>query len=228
MIAHGAGLLPHLSVQGWATAASAATVAGGVVTVSAAIWNARFGRLVMRGLRLLAWLDPLHGVKRDLRHIAKELRPNGGSSLSDKVNAIWTRQGMTAARVGMLLDESDALLWQSDLDGKQVWASRALIEITGRPASELLGWGWTNVIHPADRERIRRAWMECTAEGRNFEERCRFQTLHGIRPGPEYSGLLVAKPFAFDGKIIAWIGRATIDPLPAPPAPPKPHRRPAR
>lgn len=209
-----AALAPHLTSQAWATLAAIATVLAGAVTVLGAFWSPPVRQAIRAVLGILAYLDPLRGIKAHLlsqdgllSEIAKELKPNGGSSISDKVNAIWTRQGMTAARLGMLLDESDALLWQSNLEGQQVWASRALIEITGRPASELLGWGWTNVIHPDDRNRIRDTWVGCLRDGRNFEERCRFQTLHGTH----YAGALIAKPFTFDGRIIAWIGRCTLD-----------------
>lgn len=190
-------------------AASAATV----LVAVAAIWRQTFGRLLRWIWNGLKYLDPLRGIKanlirqdRMLADIAKELKPNGGSSISDKVNAIWTRQGMTAARVGMLLDESDSLLWLSDVEGRQLWSSRALIEITERPAADLLGWGWVNVIHPDDRNRIRDVWVACLRDVRNFEEPCRFQTLHGTH----YAGMLVAKPFFFDGKVISWIGRATV------------------
>lgn len=206
-----------LSPTDWATLASVATVLSGVAAV---LWRSPLKRLARPVVSVLAHLDPLHGIKRDIAHITKELRPNGGSSLSDKVNAIWTRQGMSAATVGMLLDESEALLWQSDTEGRQVWASRALIEATGRPASELLGWGWLNVIHPEDRESFRKAWISCLVEGRIFEERCRLQTPQGRH----YIGALVAKPFSFDGKVIAWIGRATIQATAVPELPHHPAR----
>lgn len=202
-----AGVVPHLTSQGWATLASVAGVLGGGATLVGMIFRAPVVGVLKSVLGVLAHLDPLRSLKRDVGTIKAQLQPNGGSSLSDKVNAIWERQGMTAAKMGMLLDESDALLWQSDLDGRQVWASRALVEITGRAPAELLGWGWTNVIHPDDRDRIRKCWIASLVEGRNFEEQCRFQTLHGTH----YSGQLVAKPFLFDGKVIAWIGRATLD-----------------
>lgn len=203
--------MAHLSSTQWATLGSIATVVSGGATIAGLVWRTRVGALLRAALHVLAWLDPLHSLKRDVAHITKELRPNGGSSLSDKVNAIWTRQGMTAARVGMLLDESEAMLWQSDLDGRQTWASRALIDATGRPLSELLGWGWLNAIHPGDRERIRKAWLSCLAEGRNFEDECRFQAIRGERYDDTMAGKLVAKPFMFDGRVIAWIGRATLE-----------------
>lgn len=223
-----AALAPHLTSQGWATLASIATVLAGAVTVLAAFWSPPVRRIVKAVLGVLAYLDPLRGLKRDnvefretLASITKELRPNGGSSLTDKVNAvvvqlssIHERQGVVAANTEMLLDESSALLWRSDTNGRQVWASRALIAASGRPASELLGMGWVNTIHGADQERIRKAWQVCIVEARIFEARCRFASMDGGILG----GRLVAKPFTFDGQIIGWIGCATLDEPTAEPA----------
>ncbi|WP_406857695.1 PAS domain-containing protein [Alsobacter sp. KACC 23698] len=48
------------------------------------------------------------------------------------------------------------ILWTAGIDGKLVdspqWAA-----VTGQAPSDMLGWGWLNAVHPADRERTREA-----------------------------------------------------------------------
>lgn len=202
----------QLSHIDWTTVAQVAGAGAGAATMAVALPKVR---AALRPVgRALAYLDPMRGLKRDVAMVVKEMRPNGGSSLTDKVNAtlvqlggIHDRQVVVSAYLTMLLDESPSLFWRSDINGRQVWASKALVDASGRPASELLGMGWVNVIHGADQARVRGHWNACIAEERIFEADCRFATPHGRF----FRGRLVAKPFTFDGRVVGWLGTATID-----------------
>jgi PAS domain-containing protein len=221
----------------WPVAAEIATVVAGGATILGAIPRVReiFGPAVAGAWRILQRLDPNREMKQTVKWIASELRPNGGGSMRDKVdlnsgniaamvstieavnnqlNAVIFTQSKHGARLSMLLDESEELGWLSDLEGKQIWASRALVEASGRPASELMGMGWLNTIHGEDQERIRKAWQTCIVEGRNFEADCRF-----VRPGLPGAlrdivthGRLYGWPYVVDEKAVLWRGRAVIAP----------------
>src|SRR5262249_22444303 len=50
----------------------------------------------------------------------------------------------------------------------------------GRPESELLGWGWLEMLHPDDRERTRQAWQAAVDNGQSqYEIEHRFRRFDG-------------------------------------------------
>jgi PAS domain S-box-containing protein len=44
------------------------------------------------------------------------------------------------------------LIWTAGPDGACDYVNQRWAEFTGRPLSEMLGWGWTEFLHPEDRE----------------------------------------------------------------------------
>lgn len=55
-----------------------------------------------------------------------------------------------------MADEAPAVLWVTNPDGSCSFLSRGWYEFTGQRATDGLGWGWIDAIHPDDRERNRR------------------------------------------------------------------------
>lgn len=64
--------------------------------------------------------------------------------------------------------------------GEVVWVSASFITMTGRPLSELLGWGWTNAVHREDVAKVREAWELCIEDGRVFEHEYRYVSTTGF------------------------------------------------
>jgi PAS domain S-box-containing protein len=57
----------------------------------------------------------------------------------------------------------------TDPRGQVTYANEASCRIVGRSAEEMMGWGWSQALHPADRERIRTEWAEAATSGRPYE-----------------------------------------------------------
>src|SRR5262249_21042145 len=53
-------------------------------------------------------------------------------------------------------------------DGAFEYLNRQWAEFTGLPLEEMLGWNWTNVVHPFDVEENVRVWKDAIATGDPF------------------------------------------------------------
>ncbi|CAO3435407.1 PAS domain S-box protein [Azospirillum doebereinerae] len=69
------------------------------------------------------------------------------------------------ARFRTLAQTMPQLVWTAVDGGECTWVSPRWAEFTGRPAKEMLAWGWLEVVHPDDRAQARAAWIEATARG---------------------------------------------------------------
>ncbi|MGY1638234.1 SpoIIE family protein phosphatase [Geodermatophilus sp. SYSU D00742] len=56
-------------------------------------------------------------------------------------------------RFTAIADLAPALIWVTDAEGRRVFVNRGWTQFTGRPAGEELGEGWTDGLHPGDRDR---------------------------------------------------------------------------
>ncbi len=105
-----------------------------------------------------------------------------------------------------LAEVSPSGIWQADSAGKATYISPRWSEIIGIPAEDALGAGWTENLHPEDRERMRREWNPAARKGEIFRAECRF-----VRPdGATIWTLNVAAPERDElGKIVGWVGTIT-------------------
>jgi PAS domain S-box-containing protein len=62
-----------------------------------------------------------------------------------------------------LTESLPQLVWSATPDGACDYFSMQWTEYTGVPESDLLGWGWLEVLHPDDREPTRRLWTDSVA-----------------------------------------------------------------
>ena len=118
------------------------------------------------------------------------------TSVDSKNNAI-------VAKFTAMLDQPNMPpLFETDADGECVWVSASYIAMTGRPLSELLGWGWTNAIHPDDIENVRIAWERSVRDERIFEHSYRFLSVGGTVTKVRCH----ATPIINDKEITGYIG----------------------
>jgi PAS domain S-box-containing protein len=59
-----------------------------------------------------------------------------------------------------LLDEFPALIWRAGRDSQCNYFNRAWLEFTGRTLAQELGEGWAESVHPEDRERCVREYLD--------------------------------------------------------------------
>ncbi len=97
-------------------------------------------------------------------------------------------------------------VWTASADGTSDYFSTQITEYTGLPESELLAWGWLDVLHPDDRQRTRNSWIEAIAKERNHEVEHRIRGSNG-----EYRWFTTRGVPIRDGagQVVKWFGTCT-------------------
>ena len=123
----------------------------------------------------------------------------------------------------LIIDSIPALIDTALPDGNLDFFNRPWLEYVGVPMDELLGWGWTNAIHPEDVAGIVAEWRACVASGKTFQYEARVRRADGIvdrspgrckhearvrRADGQYRWMFHrAVPFRNDGgHIVRWYG----------------------
>ena len=108
-------------------------------------------------------------------------------------------------RYRSLVQAGAQVVWVTTPTGQIAEDSPEWRWITGQSLEEYLGNGWLDAIHPEDRERVEREWLECVRAGKVFDSRYRVRTKTGSYRHYDVR----AVPIERDGKIIEWVGAST-------------------
>ena len=95
------------------------------------------------------------------------------------------------------------LFWTASADGiveNDVPLWRAY---TGQSMEEVQGWGWLHAVHPEDRERVKRAWMNALANKGAYETEYRLRRYDGVYRTFSVCGVPL---FEQDGCLREWVG----------------------
>lgn len=130
-----------------------------------------------------------------LVNISKEFAPNCGSSLRDCMNRVENNIDNLRATDHLLLEMSDIGHFETDGKGECIWANKKYEEITGMQLHDLLGTGWINSIHPADREAVTEEWNEAFKGKRQFVYLFRY-----LRPDGEVRSVRVQAVINYNTK----------------------------
>ena len=96
-------------------------------------------------------------------------------------------------------------VWRTDAQGSLLVDMPGWRGHTGQTAEELLGFGWLDAVHPADRERVERSWREAVTAKGSYE--CEYSILspEGRRREIVARGV----PLVDDGVVLEWVGIST-------------------
>ncbi|HEY4441723.1 MAG TPA: SpoIIE family protein phosphatase [Candidatus Elarobacter sp.] len=118
------------------------------------------------------------------------------------------REALIAAesRARTIADAMPQLTGITDAAGRVLWVNDKHVAYTGQPSDEVLGEGWTTIVHPEDVLPMLDGWRNALASGEPFETQYRLRRFDGAyrwflnRSVPVRDG---------NGKITSWIGTAT-------------------
>jgi two-component system, cell cycle sensor histidine kinase and response regulator CckA len=105
-----------------------------------------------------------------------------------------------------LMEALPLLVWTCTTDGACDYLSRQWLEFTGVPASEQLGTGWLNALHPNDRDRASAAWYNAVRGQGGYDLEYRLRRHDGLYRWFKTRGVAQMAP---DGAIAGWIGTCT-------------------
>jgi len=103
----------------------------------------------------------------------------------------------------LLIDSAPALIHTALPDGYLDFFNQAWLNYVGRSLKDLLGWRWTEYIHPEDLEGIVQKWRASLASGEPFLHEARVRRADG-----EYRTFLHQKVPLRDklGQVVKWYG----------------------
>ena len=136
--------------------------------------------------------------------ILAELRPNGGASLRDSITRIEAQNAVALGRIDIVMVAlgDQVAAYETDHAGLCVCTSPAYCDLVGRPAADLLGWGWIVALHHDDADHVRDCWRSSVDDRRAFEMRFRL-----VRPdGTPVPVLSRATPLFAGHRLIGWSG----------------------
>ena len=140
---------------------------------STKFWSVTFGR---EHHRIFNQLDTL---SKQLGEVVHEIRPNGHGSIQEMLVEIIEQNEDNKALTGARLNADHQAIFLTDKQGKVTKNNRRHSIMTGFTFEELKGDGWINVIHPDDRDMVRRKWNQAVHENREFSESIRYVTHSG-------------------------------------------------
>lgn len=106
-------------------------------------------------------------------------------------------------RFRLLADSAPVMIWMTDVQGDCIFVNRCWLEFTGRPASEALGNGWEEDIHPDDRQKVAASFHQDVAAQRSI--RMEYRRRH--HDGQYRYVLDVGVPrLSEDGDLVGYIG----------------------
>lgn len=68
-----------------------------------------------------------------------------------------------------ILNISEIPTFETDSRGACTFANKASLDLLGRTFEELKNFGWLNIIHPEDRQKVKDEWDAAIRDRRNFE-----------------------------------------------------------
>ena len=101
------------------------------------------------------------------------------------------------------IDTIPAFVFSALPDGSIDFISQSLFDYTGLSPEKALGWDWTTLVHPEDRDRAVERWRESLATGEPGENEHRIRQANG-----EYRWFLARNLALRDenGQIVRWYG----------------------
>ncbi len=78
-----------------------------------------------------------------------------------------------------IADGAPVSMWRSDTTMACEWVNKAWLEFTGRPAEQELGFGWTDILHPDDRDSCLQAYRDAFAKRQPFSLMYRMRRADG-------------------------------------------------
>ncbi|MGF1460904.1 MAG: PAS domain S-box protein [Leptolyngbyaceae cyanobacterium] len=111
-------------------------------------------------------------------------------------------------RYRILVNTAPVGIFHTDADGCCTYINELWSEIAGLTLEEARGYGWSEALHPEDRDRIAAEWYAASQEQRPFKLEYRFQHVKTGKVTWVY-GQSVAAEHDQDGNVIAYVGAIT-------------------
>ncbi|HEX5801299.1 MAG TPA: ATP-binding protein [Gaiellaceae bacterium] len=144
------------------------------------------------------------GVFIDLWQKTVELRRHEELLREQEVAAL---ERESEQRYRFLGDSIPQQVWTAGPDGRLDYVNERVLDYFGRTFDEMIGWGWSELVHPEDLPECLERWSESVRTGDQYEYEFR---LRGAEDDGYRWHLTRAVPMrGDDGEIVTWFGTNT-------------------
>lgn len=151
----------------------------------------------------------VEAISRDVHEIRKEVKPNGGKSLADKITAISenleTFKDVAEQRWHITLDNSPVPIFLNNPGGNCIYVNQALANVFGMERHDMLGHGWGRKIDEAEKHFV--VWELCREKGIPYNDKYQINNTQG-----EAVCMVTAQAEPVkdkNGKVLFWYGTVT-------------------
>lgn len=116
--------------------------------------------------RLADTLNPT--MIANLTTIATQLKPNGGSSLYDKLTRIDRLLAYSTEARRQQFNATGIAFWEADETGLTVFVSDKAAQLMGMLPEQAVGNGWSTTLTAEDRARVFAEWRDAVEQRRNY------------------------------------------------------------
>ncbi|MGZ4824555.1 MAG: PAS domain S-box protein [Terriglobales bacterium] len=149
-----------------------------------------------RRVEVSATLSPTKNARGEVTGVSTIAR-----DISDRRQAVRKLQE-SKQRYHCLVTATSQLVWstnsQGEVDDMPGWR-----EITGQTINEVRGWGWSDALHPDDRERTKQTWAQAVQQHTLYDTEYRVRRHDGEYRYLAARGVPVLND---DGSIREWVG----------------------
>jgi formate hydrogenlyase transcriptional activator len=159
---------------------------------------------VRRSNGVYRWM--LHRIQPARDHLGNIVRWFGSSIDIEESRRAEETIRNTEQELRTILETIPAFVWTAGLDGAIEFLTESWLQRMRHTPDEVLGWKWTSMIHPDDRDRVVQKWREAIAAGHPIELEMRGRDAEGT-----YRWFLArAVPLRNQtGAVIRWYGTNT-------------------
>lgn len=168
-----------------------------VTTVGGILWK---GITVLRG-KIQKWTEWFKTITKNIDSIMAEFQPNHGSSMKDAMSRIEIRQILTDERLKISFLETGTPILEFDNQGNCVYANKLVKNLLDEDDDALMGLGWLGSIEASQRDEVRKEWLSCIAENREFSMTIRLNHLE-----PKETHMHASPLRNQEGKLIGYLG----------------------
>ena len=160
----------------------------------------RHGKLENNGVLFAGALRPDFPTERD--RLILRVAANHMAVALQRTRAVGALKE-SEARFRNLADTAPIMIWTSGPDGSVDFHSEAWRRFTGQALEQSAGLGWLEVIHPADRATIEKAWQADNQSPRDTMAEYRLRRVDG-----DYRWVMDSASPRFDerGRFLGYIG----------------------
>jgi len=147
----------------------------------------------------------IQGAQQDitLRVLMMEEIRRLNASLEERIAERTTQLSRQDALFRTLAEQAPLPFWTVDPQGHVNFLSRAWYDLVGGQPPQWHGTEWLRLLHPDDRDAVRRNWTQSAATGEPYTGTRRIRTRDGTYHTTSYRAVPVRDE---DGAILLWVG----------------------